>query len=238
MQLQPHKDLVRSGQRNRGYAIRIGNKVPKNSANLAYVQSKSVSPEENILLEDVSSQIKENGLSNFIEKDYMVYPNNKFLLETESGQAIFPTDAVFVTDEFTIRKNRQDTPKPVFYQMELKGRFDARTSQVIPYLGGFSSETEQDAIALEDVVLDKRNDLIYVGNSIRIEANGGPIQEEDAYKVQLIREDNFIYRIVVVTNFRNDKDVTYKVVYPNYRNDTKQSELKKKFSMRIRSSNK
>ncbi|MEC3460346.1 hypothetical protein, partial [Bacillus thuringiensis] len=91
MQLQPHKDLVRSGQRNRGYAIRIGNKVPKNSTNLAYVQSKSVSPEENILLEDVSSQIKENGLSNFIEKDYMVYPNNKFLLETESGQAIFPT---------------------------------------------------------------------------------------------------------------------------------------------------
>ncbi|MEC3029362.1 hypothetical protein P9Z86_05080 [Bacillus thuringiensis] len=226
MQLQPHKDLVRSGQRNRGYAIRIGNKVPKNSTNLAYVQSKSVSPEENILLEDVSSQIKENGLSNFIEKDYMVYPNNKFLLETESGQAIFPTDAVYVTDEFTIRKNRQDTPKPVFYEMELKGRFDARTAQVIPYLGGFSSETEQEAIPLEEVVLDKRNDLVYVGNSIRIEANGGPLQEDDMYKVQLIREDNFIYRIVVFTNFRNNKDVTYKVVYPNYRSDIKQSELK------------
>lgn len=110
--------------------------------------------------------------------------------------------------------------------MELKGRFDARTAQVIPYLGGFSSETEQDAIPLEEVVLDKRNDLVYVGNSIRIEANGGPLDEDDVYKVQLIREDNFIYRIVVFTNFRNNKDVTYKAVYPNYRSDIKQTELK------------
>ena len=109
--------------------------------------------------------------------------------------------------------------------MELKGRFDARTAQVIPYLG-FSSETEQEAIPLEEVVIDKRNDLIYIGNSIRIEANSGPLQDGDVFKVQLIREDNFVYRIVVFTNFRNNKDVTYKVIYPNYKNDSKESELK------------
>ncbi|MES9681806.1 hypothetical protein ABWK22_02575 [Gottfriedia acidiceleris] len=226
MQLQPHKDLVRDGLRNRGYAIRIGNKVPKNSANLAYVQSKSVSPEENILLEDVSSQIKENGLSSFVEKDYMVYPNQDFLLETESGQAIFPIDTVNITDEFTIRKNRQDTPKPVFYQMELKGRFDARTSQVIPYLGGYATETEQEAISFEEVPLNKRNDLYYIGNSIRIELNGGQLQADDVYKIQLVREENFTYRIIVQTNFKSDKNLTYKVIYPNYRSDLKQNELK------------
>lgn len=225
MALQPHKDLVRDGKRNRGYAIRIGRKVPNNSANLAYVQSKSVSPEENILLEDVSSQIKENGLSSFIEKDYIVYPDNDFLLETESGQAVFPTDAVSVTDEFTVRKNRQDKPSPVFYKMELKGRFDARSSQVLPYVGGYSSESEQDAVSLEDIVIDKRNELVYVGKSIRIEANGGALENDDVYKIQLVRESNFLYRVIVFTNFRNKDNVTYKVIYPNYNSNTKQSEL-------------
>lgn len=226
MQLQPHKDLVRDGKRNKGYAIRIGQKVPTNSANLAYIQSKSVSPEENILLEDVSSQIKENGLPTFIEKDYMVYPNNDFLLETESGQSSFPTDAVSITDEFTVRKNRQDTPSPVFYQMELRGRFDARGSQVIPYVGGYTTSTEQDAIAFEDVINSKRNELLYIGDSIRIEANGGSLREGDAYKVQLVREDNFIYRILVFTNFQNEENITYKVIYPDYNEKSKVSELK------------
>lgn len=78
MQLQPHKDLVRTDKRNKGYAIRIGKKIPKNSANLAYVQSKAVSPEENILLEDVSSQNKENGFSDFVQTDYTVYSNQGF----------------------------------------------------------------------------------------------------------------------------------------------------------------
>lgn len=226
MQLQPHKDLVRDSKRNKGYAIRIGQKVPTNSANLAYIQSKSVTPEENILLEDVSSQIKENGLSNFIEKDYMVYPNQDFLLETEAGQSAFPTDAVSITDEFTVRKNRQDTPSPVFYHMELKGRFDARGSQVIPYLGGYTTSTEQDSIPFEDVVNSKRNELLYIGDSIRIEANGGPLREGDAYKVQLVREDNFIYRIIVFTNFQNEENVTFKVIYPDYNDKTQVSELK------------
>ena len=107
--------------------------------------------------------------------------------------------------------------------MELKGRFDARTAQVIPYLG-FSSETEQEAI-LRRSCDRQRNDLIYIGNSIRIEANSGPLQDGDVFKVQLIREDNFVYRIVVFTNFRNNKDVTYKVIYPNYKM-TVESELK------------
>ncbi|MEX3713577.1 hypothetical protein ABFV99_14330 [Cytobacillus horneckiae] len=226
MKLQPHKDLIRDGKRNQGYAIRIGNKVPNNSANLAYVHSKPVSPEENILLEDVSSQIKENGLSSFIEKDYLVYPNREYLLETEDSQSIFPTDAIDISDEFTLRKNRQDSPKPVFYKMELEGRFDARAAQVIPYTGGYSTETEQEAIALEEILPSKRNELLYVGSSIRIEANGAPLSKDDVYKIQLVREENFIYRIVVFTNFRNEDDITYKVIYPHYIKERQTSELK------------
>ncbi|BCT30492.1 hypothetical protein [Bacillus velezensis] len=226
MELRPHKDLVRNGMRNKGYAIRIGQKVPNNSANLAYVQSKSVTPEENILLEDVSSQINENGLASFIEKDYVVYPNKDFLLETESGQSAFATDSVCVTDEFSIKKNRQGEPLPVFYEMELSGRFDTRNSQVIPYSGGYSVDSEQDAVPFEDVISEKRNDLIYIGSSIRIEANGGPLNDDDVYKVKLVKEDNFVYRIIVYTNFKNEKDTTYKIIYPHYDSESKRSDVK------------
>ncbi|MEK1829007.1 hypothetical protein AAAC51_07610 [Priestia megaterium] len=226
VKLQPHKDLIREGLKNRGYAIRVGNKVPVNSANLAYVQSKPVSPEENILLEDVSSQIKENGLSSFIDEDYIVYPNKDFLLETAAGQNTFPTDSISITDEFTVAKNRQDVPKPTFYKMELKGRFDVRTAQVLPYIGGLSSETVQDAVSFEDIPINRRNELLYVGDSIRIEAVSGTMHQDNVFKVQLVRESNFIYRIILYTNFQSEKEMTYKVVYPNYRTDTKQSELK------------
>ncbi|UOE58066.1 hypothetical protein [Cytobacillus oceanisediminis] len=226
MELKPHKDHIRDSIRNRGYAIRIGQKVPKNSANLAYVQAKPISPEENILLEDVSSHIAENGLSSFIEKDYLVYPNKDYMLETEAGQSIFPTDAVSITDEFTIRKNRQDIPSPVFYRMELNGRFDVRTAQVLPYSGGFSIESEQDAKAFEEIVPERRQELVFVGNSIRVEANGGPLNEGDVYKVQLIREENFVYRIVLFTNFLNKNNLTYKVIYPHYRSDIQQTEVR------------
>lgn len=226
MTLQPHNDLIRDGKRNRGYAIRVGQKVPVNSANLAYVKAKTLSPEENILLEDVSSQIKENGLHMNESVDYVVYPNSEYKLETEQGKSAFPIDTVYVTDEFTTKKNRQDIQQPVFYKMELSGRFDIRGSQVIPYLGGYINETENDAISFENVAPDKRNDLIYVGSSIRIEANGGPLKKDEVYKVQLIREENLTYRIVVFTNFRNKENTTYKLIYPNYDKTTKISTLK------------
>src|SRR5699024_723511 len=226
VELQPHKDMIRKNGRNRGYAIRIGRQIPENSANLAYMSSKSLSPDENILLEDLSSQIKENGISSFIEKDYLVYPNTEFLLESETGQSVFPTDTVSVTDEFSIRKNRQDTPKPVFYKMELKGRFDIRNSEVIAYQGGYTVLTEQEAVPFEEIKPDKRNELVYLGDAIRIEANGRTLSNNEIYKIKLIQDSGFLYRIVVFTNFENAKETTYRVAYPSYNNDLQKSESK------------
>lgn len=215
MELKPHKDLVRGEQKNRGYAIRIGKKVPNNSANLAYVQSKAVSPEDNILLEDVSSHIEENGLLNFTDTDYLVYPQTDFLLETEAGQSAFPTDTVHITDEFTVRKNRQDNPKPVFYSMLMAGSFDARSAEVLPYLGGYSTVTEQEAVTLSEIPQHQREQLLYTGSSIRIEMNGTPLKDEEAYKIILQKDEDDLYRINVLTNFQNREGKTYKVVYPN-----------------------
>lgn len=226
MNMKPHKDMYRDGFRNKGYAIRIGKEVPKNSANLAYVSSTPLSPEENLLLEDKSTEINENGIPSFIQKDYLVYPNKSYLLETENGQSIFPVSTISVTDEFTIKRNRQDTPKPVFYKMELEGRFDVRGAQVINYNGGYSNQTEKDALSFEDVVPNKRHELVYLGDAIRIEANGGAIRESDKFKIQLIQEESFLYRVVVLTNFQNDEDVTYKVIYPDYNKSTQKNETK------------
>lgn len=66
--MRVHKDLIKEDKRTNGYAIRIGDRVPKHSANLAYVHSKPVSPENNLILEDVSSYIRENGLSDLFNE--------------------------------------------------------------------------------------------------------------------------------------------------------------------------
>lgn len=224
--MRVHKDLIKKGKRTNGYAIRIGDRVPKHSANLAYVHSKTVTPENNLILEDVSSFIRENGLSSFAQQDFIVYPNKEYILETESGQSFFPTDSFCVTDEFTIRKNRQDQPYPVFYRAELTGKFDIRNSLVLPYMSGYSTEVESSATLFEETDPDKRSELLYFSNNIRIERNEGALLADERYKVLLIRENQFIYRIYIFTNFQSGTDVTYKVIYPNYNEEKKDSYLK------------
>lgn len=224
--MRVHKDLIKEGKRTNGYAIRIGDRVPKHSANLAYVYSKPVSPQNNLILEDMSGYIRENGLSDITQQDFVVYPNKEYVLETESGQSIFPTDTFYVTDEFTIRKSRQDQSYPVFYRAELSGKFDARNSLVLPYIGGYSTETEASAILFEEVDPEKRSDLLYFGSNIRIERNGSSLLDNERYKVLLVRESQYIYRIYIYTNFRSGADVTYKVIYPNYNEEKKESYLK------------
>lgn len=221
-----HKDLIKKDKRANGYAIRVGDRIPKNSVNLAYVHSKPVSPENNLILEDMTGLIRENGLADYMKQDFVVYPNEDYVLETESGQSYFSTETLYVTDEFTIRKNRQDQPQPVFYRTELNGRFDIRNSKVLPYTSGYSNELESNGVLFEEIEPDKRSELLYLGSNIRIERNNGPLLDNERYKVLLVREEGTIYRVLVYTNFRSQKDVTYKVIYPNFNEDKDSSFLK------------
>lgn len=214
--MKPHKDYIQREERNNGYSIRVGKKVPVNSANLAYVSTKPVSPEENVLLEDRSSYIQENGLPMYVEKEMMVFPNKTMKLESESGEGLFPSDNVFVTDEFTISRNKQDIPKPLYFRMECKELFDARTSYVLPYEGGRSTKTTGEALRYEQIQPHQISDLLYVGDMIRVEeANALTMNPDNRYKVQLIQtSDPYLYRVIIYANFRGDNEHSYKVVYP------------------------
>ena len=216
--MKPHKDLIRNKLRSAGQSIRVGKKVPVNSANLAYVSTKPVSPEENLLIEDRSSYIQENGLPTYVEKEVMAYPNQAYRLESESGQSVFPSDNLHVTDEFTVRRHVQDTEKPLYFLMECKGRFDAKGSYVLPYVGGRSTDFTSQAVKYEELSYDDQADILYMGELIRVQNETGS-NANLSYKVHLIRDGNStLYRILIYTDFRGDKDNTYKVTYPSYVN--------------------
>lgn len=216
--LKPHKDYISRGKQNGGYSIRIGNKVPENSANLAYVSTKPVTPSDNILLEDRSGYIQENGLPTYMEKEMLVFPGKTMKLESEGGEALFPSDNIFITDEFTIPKNKQDVPQPLYFRMECRGLFDARSSYVLPYEGGRSSKTTAEAIRFEQIQSHQLSDLLYVGDSIRIQdTNELTMPSTNAYKIHLIQDkEPWLYRVVVYSNFKGDDAHSYKVMYPAY----------------------
>ena len=218
--MKPHKDLIRKGKRSKGHSLRMGKNVPENSASLAYMQTRPVSPEENLLLEDTSSQIQENGLPRYMEKEVLVFPNKEYLLQSEQGETEFPSDNIHLTDEFTIRRHAQDKSLPLYFRMECKGRFDARNSYVIPYKGGRNIEFTSSAVRYEEVNYNDQSDLLYIGDMIHVqEATTGLLPKENAVKIHLVRDSaDYLYRIVLYTSFRGEAGKSYKVTYPHYEN--------------------
>jgi hypothetical protein len=217
--MKPHKDLIRNGKRSGGYSIRIGKQLPEKSANLAYMSSKSVNPKENLFLEDRSQLIQENGLQQYVEKEMMVLPDSTYLLESEQGQNIFPSDKVFLTDEFTVMEHANDTMHPLYFRMEAKGRFDARGSYVLAYSGGRSTSYLGDAVRWEDLDEDTQTDLLYMGDVIHVfDASTGHLPTDCKYKIHLIRDgdEGYLYRVVVYSSFRADTGKSYKISYPAY----------------------
>jgi len=217
--MKPHKDLIRNDLRSGGYSIRVGKDVPVNAANLAYVSTKPVSPDDNLLLEDRSSLIQENGLPTYVAKEMLVFPNKSYQLEAEQGQRVFPSDNLLVSDEFTVRRHMQDEPKPLYFRMECKGRFDAKGSTVLPYEGGRSTKFTGDAVRYEEIGYEQQSDLLYMGDLIRIQDEKSSSNQALPYKIHLVREGTgTLYRIQIFTSFRGDENHSYKVTYPNFEN--------------------
>lgn len=216
--MKPHKDLIRDGKRSAGYSIRIGKQLPENSTNLAYMHSKPLNPKENLFIEDRSQLIQENGLQQYVDKEMMVFPDSQFLLESEQGQSEFPSDKVYLTDEFTVKRHSSEEIHPLYYRAECKLRFDARGSYVLPYKGGRSTQFIGDALRYEDIDNDTQSNLLYMGDLIRVQdASTGLLPEGLKYKVHLIREGTGdLYRVVIYTNFRGKDGKSFKITYPAY----------------------
>jgi hypothetical protein len=111
-----HNDRITKDGADKGYSIRVGKTLPQNSANLAYVSTPEMGPTKNLLINDLSGNIKENGLPSTYQTEKTMYPDDQYLLRELSGESKIPSKKVLVTDEFSVPVSTQDSPAPLYYQ--------------------------------------------------------------------------------------------------------------------------
>lgn len=198
-----------------GYSLRVSKKVPHGAANLAYVYNEASTPTRNLSIEDMSTSIPENRLMREYKEEFLVYPNDDSLLSSLEGVSQFPSKEVLITDEYSVGT----APKPLYWKYRAQGRFDARNSLVSIYKKGF--DPQADSIRFEELTLEERDDLIYLGTQIEVVLRDGTsLVQEEAYKVKLIKNgtEGFVYSIEVYTNFHSSEDLSYQLKYKRWEN--------------------
>lgn len=219
-----HNDRIVQDGSDKGYSIRVGKTLPVNSANLAYVSSEAMAPEKNLHINDLSTNIKENGLPLSYEKERLMFPGEDFLLRELAGNAALPSSRVALTDEFSVPKNSQEDPAPLYYKAEASGWFDAKGGLVTPYLSGYHEEppTAQDYATVPHLAAEQ---LLYLGTKITVtNLDGTPIHTKHRYKIHLTRAEGVdipanAYRVGVYTNFRGSAEDSYLLRYERYNED-------------------
>lgn len=220
-----HNDRINEDSMNGGYSIRVGKKLPVNSANLAYVYTPKAAPEKNLVINDLSHLIRENGLPSTYKTEKVMFPDNKFLLREMSGESKIPSRNIALTDEFSTPATTQDGQSPLYYRAKTKGYFDAKGAPVYPYKGGYMAQPPEKVYDYAEIIVEDRDQLLYMGNKIRITyLDGSPLKTEYKYKVQLIREEGEgippnSYSVYVYTSFRSSKDETFVIRYEKYNNN-------------------
>lgn len=86
------------------YKVRIGNRVPKDAVNLAYVHIPAINSSENVLITELSNTVLENSKNDQV-RDIFMHPDRSLLLHTEDGKHELPTVDVSMTNIF-----KDDTP--------------------------------------------------------------------------------------------------------------------------------
>lgn len=80
-------------------AVKTGNFVPRDAVNLGWFSSKDVSPENNMVITDLSSLIPENINSAELETRLM-FANQLGILEDENGSSAIESDEVYLSNIF------------------------------------------------------------------------------------------------------------------------------------------
>jgi hypothetical protein len=203
----------------------VGKTLPQNSANLAYVSTPEMGPTKNLKINDLSGNIKENGLPSTYQTEKMMYPDDQFLLHELSGETKIPSKKVLVTDEFSVPASTQDTPVPLYYQSVITGLFDARGALVSPYIGGYTESPDDEITDYAQVNAEEINDLLYAGTKIRISnLDGSDINTSYKYKVRLVKSTavgapDHAYQIYIYSNFRENNNESFLIHYEKYNND-------------------
>lgn len=81
------------------HKIRLGNRVPTNAVNLAYMHVPDINSMENVLITDLSNTILENT-RNADPINVTMYPDTSLVLQMEDGQIELPTEDVLITNVF------------------------------------------------------------------------------------------------------------------------------------------
>lgn len=216
-----HHDRIRKDGKDKGYSIRVGKTLPKQSANLGYVQTEEASPTNNIFVESFSDKIPENKEIYQVSEQIMV-PNDNFLLQDEEGKSELPSNRISITDEFTVPRYHQDEPKPLYYKMTLKGFMNGKGAPVIPYYQGYMATPPSRTYSHNELNVRDREHLLYMGAKLSITTlNGDNIPEDCRFKVEWISEEGEsvpenAYRVNVYTNFKNTPENTYVIHYEMY----------------------
>jgi hypothetical protein len=220
-----HNDRIVKDGSDKGYSIRVGKTLPVNSANLAYVSTPEMSPTKNLHINDLSGNIKENGLPATYEKEHMMYPTEDFLLRALSGYSKLPSKRITLTDEFSVPQSNQETPKPLYYRSTAKGMFDANGALVSPYLSGYHEAPPEEVVDYAQVDGSERESLLYLGTKIKItNLDGTPINSDYKYKIHLVAEEGEgvpqnAYTIYIYTNFQGNENETFIIRYERYNED-------------------
>jgi hypothetical protein len=83
-------------------AIKVGSSVPDDAANIAYFINEQLSPKNNLTVIDISSSIPENKIS--LDRGVKTYYANELgVLEDETGNTIFPSADISISDSFLLK---------------------------------------------------------------------------------------------------------------------------------------
>lgn len=217
-----HNDRIVQDGGNKGYSIRVGKNLPKNSANLAYVSTPAMGPKVNLLINDVSNKITENGLPSIYQQEKIAFPDDSFLLRELSGASTIPSNNVVLTDEFSVPSTGQDMPTPLYYRAKTKGYFDAKGATVVPYISGYSDRPAENPRDYVQLTFDEKEDMLYLGTKIKINyLDGSDLKKEHKYKIHLVREEGSTlpantYSIYIYSNFRGNENETFAIRYEKY----------------------
>jgi hypothetical protein len=220
-----HSDRIVKNGSDKGYSIRVGKTLPVNSANLAYVATPEMSPAKNLQINDLSANIKENGLPGNYEKERMMYPTEDFLLRELNGYSKLPSKRITLTDEFSVPQNNQEKPMPLYYRATAKGMFDANGALVSPYLSGYHEKAPEEIVDYAQVDSSERENLLYLGTKIKItNLDGTPLKTDQKYKIHLVAEEGEgvptnAYNVYIYTNFRGNDNETFIIRYEKYNED-------------------
>lgn len=198
------KDLLQlkeyeSKLENDTYALRVGNEVPEEDVNLAYIHTPRLDPEQNISLVDTSSipdnVIPEDQLESIVIPDHsgkLQYANIHSEYEPVKPKPpydVFPSKDFYLTREF--KRNEHTTDNALYYKIELKYHYDSQKgtpNKVVKYTGTQIEITDE---------------------------NGNPLDDTYKYEIYVMamEQNPQIYWVKIYLAFNTNQEKTFKVRY-------------------------